>query len=51
MCSHLSHGYCHDDCCAPHRHCDRCAAWQALVDLLAALVLLAIFAFAWVQLR
>lgn len=30
----------------PHGHCGRCAAWQALTDLLVAVLLAAIFAYA-----
>lgn len=33
-------------CHRPHGHCGRCAAWRALSDLLVAVLLAAIFAYA-----
>jgi hypothetical protein len=46
MCRHLPHHGYPSTWCTPQWHCCRCATWSALVDLLAALLLLLIFAVA-----
>jgi len=53
MYPHFPYGCPHvyDDCWYGPWRCTRCILWRGLIDLLASLVLIGIFVFAWVQLR